>query len=84
MRQKLLTIGWPAFLVAGILEMVVFALVDPESLHGFFGEELSLSRAAIYTLAFFLFWAAAAAAASISLWLAEAQPGRPRQGQTAH
>jgi hypothetical protein len=83
MRQRLLTIGWPAFLVAGVLEMVVFALVDPEALHGLLGEEISLSRAAIYSLTFFLFWAASAAAAAISLWLAE-QPSAHNHHQAAH
>ena len=52
-------IVWPAFLVAGVLEMLVFALVDPEGLHWFGGEPLELSRTAVYTLAFFVFWAAA-------------------------
>jgi len=48
-------IGWPAFLVAGLLEMVVFALVDPGELH-WGGEPLPLSAQAVYTLAFFVFW----------------------------
>ena len=48
-------IAWPAFLVAGVIEMLVFALVDPQSLH-WFGQPLALSRDAVYTLAFFVFW----------------------------
>lgn len=28
-RQRLMWIAWPAFLVAAVLEMVVFAFVDP-------------------------------------------------------
>ncbi|HBH38334.1 MAG TPA: hypothetical protein DDX06_08120 [Curvibacter sp.] len=53
--RKLMWIAWPAFLVAGLLEMLVFALVDPQDLH-WFGEPLALSRQGIYTLAFFVFW----------------------------
>lgn len=49
-------IAWPAFLMAGIVEMLIFAVVDPESLH-WFGEPLRLSREGAYTLAFFVFWA---------------------------
>ncbi len=35
--------------------MLVFAFVDPQSLH-WFGQPLALSREAVYTLAFFVFW----------------------------
>jgi hypothetical protein len=55
LAQRWMWIAWPAFLVAGLLEMLVFALVDPQDLH-WFGRELDLSRQAIYTLAFFAFW----------------------------
>lgn len=48
-------IAWPAFLMAGVLEMLVFAVVDPASLH-WFGQPLKLSREGMYTLAFFIFW----------------------------
>lgn len=53
--QKLMWIAWPAFLVAGILEMLVFAMVDPNDLH-WFGQPVELSRQGVYTLAFFVFW----------------------------
>jgi hypothetical protein len=76
MRQRLLTIAWPAFLVAGVLEMLVFAFIDPEALHGFSGQDLQLSRPALYTGAFFLFWAAAGMSAALSLWLAEGRRGQ--------
>jgi hypothetical protein len=49
---------WPAFLMAGVVEMVVFAMVDPQDLHGVGGAPLALSASAIYSLAFFFFWAA--------------------------
>lgn len=53
--QKLMWIAWPAFLVAGVLEMLVFAMVDPQDLH-WFGQPVAISRQGIYTLAFFVFW----------------------------
>ncbi len=53
--HKLMWIAWPAFLVAGVLEMLVFAMVDPQDLH-WFGQPVALSRQGIYTLAFFVFW----------------------------
>jgi len=54
--QRMMWIAWPAFLVAGLLELVVFGLVDPQDLQ-WFGHPLALSRQGVYTLAFFVFWA---------------------------
>jgi len=65
-----LIVGWPAFLVAGVLEMVVFAMVDPGDLHTFGGGPVDLSPQAVYTLAFFVFWAATAVAGALTLMLA--------------
>lgn len=54
-RQRLGRAVWPAFLMAGVLEIVVFALVDPQNLH-WLGQPLDWSRQAVYTAAFFVFW----------------------------
>jgi hypothetical protein len=67
--QKMMWIAWPAFLLAGVIEMVVFALVDPQSLH-WFGQPLDLSREAVYTLAFFVFWALTMASSALTALLA--------------
>jgi hypothetical protein len=32
-KQAWMGIMWPAFLSAGVLEMLVFAVVDPQDLH---------------------------------------------------
>lgn len=53
--QRMMWIAWPAFLVAGVLEMLVFAMVDPQDLH-WFGRPVELSRQGVYTLSFFIFW----------------------------
>ena len=42
--------------MAGVLETLVFALVDPSSLHGFGGAPVEWSNSGVYTLAFFVFW----------------------------
>ncbi|MDE1997907.1 MAG: hypothetical protein KGI91_05935 [Burkholderiales bacterium] len=60
---------WPAFIVAGLIEMVVFAWVDPSALS--FGS-LQLGSQAVYTLAFFLFWALVAVSALLSHWMMQA------------
>ena len=76
LAQRLMWVGWPAFLVACLLEMLVFAVVDPESLH-WFGHPLALSNQGVYSLAFFLFWIVSALAGSLTLLLA--QPVQPTQ-----
>ena len=61
-------IAWPAFLVACLMEMLVFALVDPHDLQ-WFGRDLELSKQAIYTLAFFAFWALAMVSSGLTILL---------------
>ena len=51
--KRWMWIAWPAFLVAGVLEFLVFAMVDPQDLH-WFGQPVALSRQGVYTLAFFV------------------------------
>ena len=55
LAQRIMWIVWPSFLMAGVLEMLVFAMVDPQDLH-WFGQAVQLSRQGIYTVAFFAFW----------------------------
>ncbi len=68
--QKLMWIAWPAFIVAGLLEILVFAMVDPQDLHGFGGQRLELSRQGIYTVAFFVFWGLAMVSSALTTLLA--------------
>lgn len=67
--QRLMWIAWPAFLVAAVLEMVVFAFVDPSDLY-WFGAPLALSREAVYTLAFFVFWGGTMVSSALTTLLA--------------
>lgn len=55
LKQKIMRIVWPAFLAACALELVVFALVNPDDLF-WSGPPLELSRQVTYTAAFFVFW----------------------------
>ncbi len=65
MLRTALQIGWPAFIAAGVMELLVFAHVDPSDLHTIGGGEITLSRQAVYTIAFFAFWAVIAAACTL-------------------
>ena len=67
------SIVWPGFLTAAVLEIVVFASVDPLSLHTLTGAalplSLSLSTTAIYSLAFLVFWVCTAAGCALTVLL---------------
>ncbi len=67
-KPRLLIILWPAFLMAGVLEMLVFALVNPSDLHGLGYENLGWSDQAVYTVGFLIFWAVISAAGAMT-WL---------------
>ncbi len=64
-KQRALTILWPAFLMAGVLEMLVFVVVDPADLHWFGGEALNWSAQAVYTVTFLIFWGVIAVAGAL-------------------
>ena len=65
MKRAALQILWPAFVAAGVMELLVFAHVDPADVHTLAGAPIELSRQAVYTIAFFAFWAVIAAACTL-------------------
>ncbi|TDM06479.1 MAG: hypothetical protein C4K60_18200 [Ideonella sp. MAG2] len=66
---RALCILWPSFLMAGVLEMLVFSVVDPGSLQWFGGAPVEWSSSAVYTLAFFVFWAVISTAGALTQML---------------
>ena len=69
MKQRALQILWPAFMVAGVLEMLVFAVVDPADLRWFGGPSIGWSTQAVYTVTFLLFWALISTAGAMTVLL---------------
>ena len=69
MQQRLMWIAWPSFLMAGVIEILVFALVDPQDLH-WFGHTLDVSRQGVYTLSFFVFWSVTSLSSALTAMLA--------------
>jgi hypothetical protein len=67
--QRWMWIAWPAFLMAALLEMLVFAFVDPSELH-WQGQGLGLSREAVYTVTFFVFWIVTTLSSALTTLLA--------------
>ena len=73
MSRIALTILWPSFLMAGVLEALVFAAVDPSELF------IDTPPQAIYTLGFLVFWGVLSTSGAITaLLLVEHDP--PRTG----
>lgn len=66
--KRWVLITWPSFLAACLLEALVFAIVDPSEVY-WSAQEVQPSRQAVYTAAFFSFWAIAMACSSLVLWL---------------
>lgn len=73
-KTRVVTVLWPAFLMAGVMEMLVFAMVDPEQLHGWGMDLATWPASAVYTVAFFLFWGIIAVASSLAVWLTQCSP----------
>ena len=70
-RERALLILWPAFVMAGVLEMLVFAVVDPDSLQWFGLEPLNWTRTAVYSVTFLIFWFVISTSAAITKLLDE-------------
>lgn len=64
--RRLAAVMWPAFLMAGVLEMLVFSLVDPADLHWLGGTAVEVDRKAVYTVAFFVFWVVVALGSALT------------------
>lgn len=69
MTQRVMQILWPAFGAAGVLEMLVFAVIDPADLHWFGGAPIGWSTQAVYSVTFLMFWVAVATAGAVSALL---------------
>lgn len=67
--HRLAAVLWSGFLAAAVLELAVFAFVDPATLHGFSGALLHLSDTTVYSVAFFVFWGVATAGSALALLL---------------
>jgi hypothetical protein len=67
--KRAIPVLWPAFLMAGVADMLVFAVVDPLSLTWFGGEAIGWSRPAVHTVTFFIFWVLFTAAGALTLLL---------------
>jgi hypothetical protein len=66
---RALCILWPAFLMAGVLEMLVFAVVDPGGLQWFGSAPIDWQPTTVYSVTFLMFWLVISLASSITQFL---------------
>ncbi len=84
--RRMMWVLWPSFLMAAVAETLFFTVFDPVDLH-VFGATLELSRQAIYTIGFFMFWGLCVASSALTVFLERSPweanrcpldaPGRP-------
>lgn len=67
--RRAMFILWPSFLMSGVLEMLTFVVVDPTALTLFGETPLGWSRAAVYTVTFFIYWAVIATSGALTALL---------------
>src|SRR5690606_37175338 len=60
---------WPSFLTAGIATGIFFANIDPETLRVATFQQWQISRAAGYTIGFFMFWSVTLLSSTVTLLL---------------
>ena len=69
MKTRVLQILWPAFLAAGVLDALTFAVVDPSELRWFGGPLLDWPPLAVYSVTFLIFWTAISTAGAMTALL---------------
>jgi hypothetical protein len=79
MLRRSMQVLWPAFLMAGVMEMLVFAVVDPADLHWFGGAAFDWPLTTTYSVSFLIFWAVIATSGAITAWLSAGE----ERGETA-
>ena len=64
--KRTLAILWPAFIAAGVLDALVFAVIDPQQLRWFGGPLIGWSAVTIHSVTFLIFWAGVSSAAAMT------------------
>lgn len=80
---RLLCVLWPAFLMAGVAEALVFVVVDPSELHWFGADRVDWSLSAIYSATFLIFWGVISIAAALTQLLSLPQALDPERSDPA-
>lgn len=81
---RVLCILWPAFLMAGVAEGLVFVVVDPGELHWFGADRIDWSLSTIYSATFLIFWGIISIAGALTQLLSLPQGSGPDHKDAAH
>jgi len=81
-KRRVLLIIWPSFVIAGLIEMLVFTAAHPDDMKGFGGMLTEMSATGVYTLAFFSFWLLCALGSAMTLMLSPPAADPPPAGQS--
>lgn len=65
--HKLIQVLWPSFLVAGVVEIIFFTVINPRELY-LLGDPVYLDPLATYSIGFFAFWLICAASSLTTLY----------------
>ena len=66
--RHMIWVLWPAFIAAGIAEIVFFTVIDPQQLY-FFGQPVALPAMPTYSIGFLLFWVICAGSSLLSWFM---------------
>jgi hypothetical protein len=69
MQRLAMSILWPTFLMSGVLEALIFVVVNPEDLRWFNGPMLGWSTNAVYSMTFLIIWTVMIAAGVLTALL---------------
>ncbi|MEO5690245.1 MAG: hypothetical protein ABIR54_23035 [Burkholderiaceae bacterium] len=71
MSPRMMTILWPSFLMAGVLEGAVFSVVDPAELRWMGQIAIDASPSTVYSLSFLAFWGIISTSGALTalLWI---------------
>lgn len=72
---RVLSVLWPSFVTAGVLEALVFVVVDPGSLQVFGREPVDLTPQVVYSVTFLIFWGVISVGGAITALLLSPDPG---------
>lgn len=65
--QRIIQVLWPSFIVAGVMDIVLFTLLDPIALI-YQNAPLFTTRLGAYSLGFFLFWLFGAVSSALTCY----------------
>ncbi len=67
LKNHLIVVLWPSFLMAGVAEIVFFTLVDPQQLY-LLGQPVHYSLIATYSIGFIALWLLCASSSAATLF----------------